>query len=671
MVDEMVLAAQKWVNKRYSGISGYAPCPENGRTGWPTVEALTMGLQHELGISPVVDDFGPATWDAVQQHGTIDASESNTNIVKIVQSALYCKGYDGGEIDGAYDARTRAGVKKLRTDATGSTSAEADSVHPKLLKALLSMDAFVLIDDDPYGIRAVQQWLNRTYLGRRDFYYVPSDGYPSRGVANAMLYGVQYEIGMPDGVANGNFGPGTRAGLQAPAALLRVGSTDGPSRYVRLFQGAMRLNQRIVAFDGSFTTAVSNAVRSFQDFTALRGDSRTGIGDYRTWAELLVSTGDTTRPTSGADVSDDNITTEARADVLVAHGVKAIGRYLAGTTKIIKPGELQRIIDNGVSFFPIMQEANDAPSEFGYSEGRRQGLKAHYRATGFSIPAGATIYFAVDYDPQADEIDDLIVPFFEGARDGIMERGSRYATGVYGSRNVCTVVSDAGLAVSSFVAGMSSGFSGNMGFPLPSNWAFNQIEETTMAANGTVISIDRNAMSGRDLGCSSLTESPEPNRQVFDYLDWLQEKAEAFKISTRSVNDSASRLVTLFLRRGYSGPDWNIVGGEVNEEFTAYVQQRQIIEGVYERTAYRDPSGNTQIGLSHFAATLSAYQQWHVSANRSTVNVGDFGGWAGDLITIAGLFVASGLPDSDAYAWSLERIGRRADIISTPYSEED
>lgn len=673
MVDEMVLAAQRWVNQTYSGIAGYVPCAENGKTGWPTIESLTMGLQHELGISPVVDEFGPGTWAAVQAHGTITATEANKNIVKIVQSSLYCKGYDGGEIDGDYDSRTKAGVKELQVDATGTTSGVTETVSPKLLKALLSMDAFVLIGEDPYGIRAVQQWLNRTYLSRRDFFYVPCDGHPSRGVANAMLYGVQYEIGMADGVANGNFGPGTRTGLQTTEARLQVGRTDGPKRYVRLFQGAMRLNERAVAFDGTFSSAVSNAVLSFQDFTALTGSSRTGIGDYRTWAELLVSTGDTTRPTAAADVSDDNITSQARANVLVANGVKAIGRYLAGTTKIIKPGELQLIIDNGIAPFPIMQEANDAPSEFGYDEGHRQGLKAHDRAVEFSIPSGATIYFAVDYDPQSEEIDDLIIPFFKGARDGIAERGSAYAVGVYGSRNVCTVVSDAGLAVSSFVAGMSSGFSGNMGFPLPSNWAFNQIEETTMSSGGTTLSIDRNAMSGRDLGFTSLTTPPEPNRQVFDYLTWLHTKATAYKAANPSVTNSPGMLTALFLRRNkYNGPQWDLVGGGLDNGFNAYVEARQLAEGVYERTAYRDPASNTQVGLPHFAATITAIITWSPAAiPQGTLSPADFGGWAGDLITVGAKFVESGRPASEAYQWARDRIGINAAVVSSTYSEED
>jgi hypothetical protein len=60
-MDRMVLAAQQWVNATYSGVPGYQPVPETGRTGWSTDYALTRGLQHELGISPLSDNVGPAT----------------------------------------------------------------------------------------------------------------------------------------------------------------------------------------------------------------------------------------------------------------------------------------------------------------------------------------------------------------------------------------------------------------------------------------------------------------------------------------------------------------------------------------------------------------------------------------------------------------------------------
>lgn len=61
MNDPNVRAAQEWVNAMYDGVAeGYIRCAEDGSTGWQTVLSLTQGLQHELGISPTVQNSVPA-----------------------------------------------------------------------------------------------------------------------------------------------------------------------------------------------------------------------------------------------------------------------------------------------------------------------------------------------------------------------------------------------------------------------------------------------------------------------------------------------------------------------------------------------------------------------------------------------------------------------------------
>ncbi|MFY1676935.1 hypothetical protein [Streptomyces sp. WMMC905] len=47
---------------------------------------------------------------------------------------------------------------------------------------------------------------------------------------------------------------------------------------------------------------------------------------------------------------------------------------------------------------------------------------------------------------------------------------------------------------------MSSGFSGNLGYPLPTNWAFDQISTVTVGSGSGAIEIDNNIASGRDTG---------------------------------------------------------------------------------------------------------------------------------------------------------------------------
>ncbi|PEY35752.1 hypothetical protein CN354_15135 [Bacillus cereus] len=80
--------------------------------------------------------------------------------------------------------------------------------------------------------------------------------------------------------------------------------------------------------------------------------------------------------------------------------------------------------------------------------------------------------------------------------------GGKYKVGIYGTRNVCSRVSKVGYAVSSFVSGMSTGFSGNLGYPLPKNWAFDQISTIKIGSGEGTIEIDNDIQSGIDKGVS-------------------------------------------------------------------------------------------------------------------------------------------------------------------------
>ena len=60
----------------------------------------------------------------------------------------------------------------------------------------------------------------------------------------------------------------------------------------------------------------------------------------------------------------------------------------------------------------------------------------------------------------------------------------------------------------SFVATMSTGFSGNLGFPMPTNWSFRQFFETDISAsvNGKAVTlrIDKNDYSDLDQGAYNI-----------------------------------------------------------------------------------------------------------------------------------------------------------------------
>ncbi|MEU4771147.1 glycoside hydrolase domain-containing protein [Micromonospora sp. NPDC023644] len=498
MSDEMVLRAQRFINSTYNNGAtlGISKLEENGRTGWSTMYALTRALQYELGITALSDSFGPTTLSTLQsRYPSLNAVTVPSWIFGcILQSALYCKGYDGGGIDGIYNSRVEAAVIKLKQDMGVDGAFPGSSLEPKVVKALFNMDAYVTVNNGSSGIRSVQRWLNGRYVNRRDFFIIPCDGHHSRDVAKSMLLAIQYELGMADGTANGVFGPGTQAGLKSHTVTLGTTGT-----WAQLFTAAMLLNARTVAF-GDFTAAVQAAVRDFQAFAALPVN---GNGDFQTWASLLVSYGDQTR--RGAACDGVTKITPARAQALKDAGYKYIGRYLYNPSstslpeKQIQPGELDTIRQYGLRCFPIYQTWSRDADYFRYSQGCVDASNAIEWARIHGFKPGSIIYFAVDYDAMDSEVTSYILPHFKGVYRTIGEL-SDYGVGIYGPRNVCQRVSDAGYAATSFVSDMSSGFSGNLGYPLPTNWAFDQIATIWVGSGDGRIEIDNNIASGRDTG---------------------------------------------------------------------------------------------------------------------------------------------------------------------------
>jgi peptidoglycan hydrolase-like protein with peptidoglycan-binding domain len=174
--------------------------------------------------------------------------------------------------------------------------------------------------------------------------------------------------------------------------------------------------------------------------------------------------------------------------------------------KRIQPGELDAIFRNGLKVFPISQYSGNEVGYFTWDQGLADGRSAHDAAVGHGFNPATVIYFAVDYDATQAEIDSNVIPYFEGVLAGLAERGGRYDHGVYGSRNVCTQVTLRTQARWSFVAGMSTGYSGNLGVPLPHNWAFNQIQTTTLGSGDAALEVDRDSYRpDTDPGTSSVT----------------------------------------------------------------------------------------------------------------------------------------------------------------------
>ncbi|MDG4766737.1 DUF1906 domain-containing protein [Solwaraspora sp. WMMD406] len=497
LADSHVLAAQRWVNATYAGAPGYIRCPEDGLTGWPTVLSLTQGLQHELGISPTVQNFGPGTLSAVKAHAWMPREDNNANLIRIYNAALWCKGYPASTDQAVWTSVSEASLSQLYTDAGLSYANQRyrRAMWPQVARAMLRMDQFRLVPQGDATVRRIQQRLNSRYVSDvriPAMNLVPCDGIYSRDVQQGFMMAVQYEVGIPLSSINGNFGPGTQAGLRG------VGSGRLTGNLRHLFRSACYFNSPTMVpgdpqvplayrpedIDTDTDTDTATHLEWLSAFQRFSQIPMTVTNDYTTWAQLLVSSGDPDRPATGCDCITE--ITATRGAQLMAAGYRIVGRYLDEHLppsdphflgKALKPDEPQTILDAGLRFFPIFQYNGTQLVNFTYDKGYDQGRIAHQKAVEHRIPAGVCIYFAVDFDALDDDIDSGVKPYFQGVKAALADLGDRYQFGVYGARNVCIRVSREVGARWSMVSGMSWGYSGNLGFPLPDNWAFNQIRE--------------------------------------------------------------------------------------------------------------------------------------------------------------------------------------------------
>ncbi|QMV41843.1 glycoside hydrolase domain-containing protein [Cohnella cholangitidis] len=615
-MDQMVHAVQGWLNDTYENNSNFTPVAEDGITGWGTIRGLITALQIEIGVSAPNGSFGPQTFSLCP---TISELSTNINLVKIVQGALFCKGYNPTGFTGTYGNGTKAAIESFQSDA-GFENPDGVTT-PLFMKALLTMDAFVNLGDSE--LRTIQQNLNRKYgiVFGPDIGLVPCDGLRSRTLAKALIYGVQVEEGIP--VPNGTFGPQTLSLLPT----LSEGSTKAD--FIKLLRYGLFLNNFYpYYFTGVFDAALKGIVKNFQSFVKLTAD---GIAGKQTLASLFISYGDKNRAGTACDCV--TTITPARAQTLFSSGYRIIGRYIVGDWKKIKPGELETIFNAGLKVFPIYQSSGSSVNYFTAYQGARDAVAAKNAASSYGFKTNAIIYFAVDFDCSDGQVTSNILPYFRALSNTMVSGGAKYKIGIYGPRNVCTRVSNEGLAVTSFVSDMSSGFSGNMGYPLPSNWAFDQITTISVGSGDGLIEIDKNIASGRDPAVNEVDTGYEPplskEMQNEVFISHLQDIHQLAMDYTNNDIYMANQKTLHYLRHvNYDGLLWDTVAGNTDDNFINHV--KTTMNNPPLETFY-DPETGIEIDIPHWAATANSYTYL-----LDDVVWAELSGAIGDLITCAG-----------------------------------
>lgn len=700
MTDQMVLQTQQWLNKTYGNDPRFKKINPDGRTGWPTIYALTRALQIELGIQSTADNFGPSTQrlfkkrypNGVRQQAVADKSTSN--VYSIIQGALWCKGYStGGNISQHFYDGTGSAIRKLKTDM----GIEGDSsVDVEIMGALLSMKQFVLLAS--YGgidsVRRAQQFINKAYRPYTGI--IPTDGLYGREMNTALIQVLQSLEGFSPSEATGNFGNGTRSRLKT----ITANNASSNESWVWLASTALACNG--IGGEPTFvwTSTFANIVKAFQERYAI---AVTGSIDSTTWMSLLTSKGDPDRPCVACDTRFE--ITDARLATLKADGYEIVGRYLTepGQSslapkdyfKAIRPGELERITKGGMKFFPIFQEYSTKLEHFTPANGAAHARAACEAAQRLGIPP-THIYFAVDFDATDDQVTSNILPYFRAV---LANLGGGYKVGIYASRNICSRVIEAGQAGYAFVSDMSTGFSGNLGFPIPDGWVYDQFTEID-DYKGQGWDLDRVAYSGKMEAVSYVRRTSAGGAgidQGTDYsqmspldLVWhLEKRFEELRSQGRVGKDyvstgSTGTWVTVptwrcmlnymskdYLRDGGTGSalKWSISAESFRASDAKVLESDAKASSIIKsldryiagwRQSMTDVSGE-QVDLAHMCVTTLGYLNGLLIPDAWT-------GWAGDLASAMGNVktVMEWNPGADLAAVCEALVGQGDDYRSHP-----
>ncbi|HDX9614125.1 TPA: DUF2974 domain-containing protein, partial [Bacillus toyonensis] len=169
-------------------------------------------------------------------------------------------------------------------------------------------------------------------------------------------------------------------------------------------------------------------------------------------------------------------------------------------------------------------------------------------------------------------------------------------------------------ATYSFVSGMSPGYSGNLGFPLPTNWAFDQIKEYTIGSGNGSIGIDKNIKSGRDKGVSKI----EKDSNKLSLTLQLLEMAGSTYNEKREIGSTNSAGWTLYQK-----------STNVRTDFDVYVYRKLVIKGAKDVENKYD-----------YTVAFRGSQQWkdwvvdflQVGQNYANLQAEDAAAYVGQLI---------------------------------------
>lgn len=284
----------------------------------------------------------------------------------------------------------------------------------------------------------------------------------------------------------------------------------------------------------------------------------------------------------------------SKAVALRRFGIETVIRYYNFRNSSVFPDkcltiqEAQAVCASGLKLATIFQQRQNQIGDFSHEIGVRAGHRTYELAADtVGQPEGSAIYFAVDFDASESEIDEHILPYFEGVRGSMLAHGdgtARYRIGAYGSGLVCRKLRESGLAELTWLS-MSRGFRGTRAALEAGGWHLNQLPAATTVL-GLGVDFDESNPSQPDFGGFSVEEE-EAHSNLADLAVGSTAARSTMRVTARSG---------LRLRSG-PGTDFDVIG---LMPMGAAVHVR----GIYDGWAKIDRYGDGNIDGFGFAAFL-------------------------------------------------------------------
>jgi len=205
---------------------------------------------------------------------------------------------------------------------------------------------------------------------------------------------------------------------------------------------------------GIFDPATAQATKAYQTSAGLDAD---GVVGPRTFAQAvrdgLVSSTRTFE--IGMDASVDCTTL---GSCIVSAGMKFAARYYSRfAKKAMAPAEGRALSNAGLKLVVVYQDKQNSIEFFSSAEGKASAQRALDQAQALGQPSGTNIYFAVDFDPTADQVRGAVSDYFLAVNQAFRAANLKYTIGVYGSGLTCRLLRDASLAQFAWLS-QSTGF---------------------------------------------------------------------------------------------------------------------------------------------------------------------------------------------------------------------